>query len=125
MARDAVTLQNSKLDNIPLSPAVRLGAALYVSGQIGLDPDAGALAEGGVGAETEQAFKNLGAVLTAAGKTLDDIVKVNVYLTDMAEFAAMNDIYARAFAKPYPARTCIAVRALPFGAAVEIEAVAG
>lgn len=125
MARDAVTLQNSKLGNIPLSHAVRLGASLYVSGQIGLDPETGALAEGGAGAETERAFENLKGVLDAAGKSLDDIVKVNVYLTDMGDFAAMNHVYASAFEKPYPARTCIAVRALPFGAAVEIEAVAG
>lgn len=110
---------------LPFSPAV-LGAgdALYLSGQVGQDPATGRLADG-VAAQTDQALRNLQAVLAAAGKTLDDVVRVGVYLADLrADFAAMNEAYARWFAEPYPARTTIGVAALPMGAAVEIDLVA-
>jgi 2-iminobutanoate/2-iminopropanoate deaminase len=110
---------------LPFSPAV-LGAgdALYLSGQVGQDPATGRLAEG-VAAQTDQALRNLQAVLAAAGKTLDDVVRVGVYLADLrGDFAAMNEVYARWFAAPYPARTTIGVAALPMGAAVEIDLVA-
>jgi len=110
---------------LPFSPAV-LGAgdALYLSGQVGQDPATGRLADG-VAAQTDQALRNLQAVLAAAGKTLDDVVRVGVYLTDLrADFTAMNEAYARWFAEPYPARTTIGVAALPMGAAVEIDLVA-
>ena len=108
----------------PFSQAVRGGDALYLSGQVGRDPATGRLAEGGVAAQAEQALRNLAAVLEAAGRTLDDVVRVGVYLTDMGDFAAMNEVYARAFEPPYPARTTIGVAALPLGAAVEIDLVA-
>ena len=107
----------------PFSPAVRIDGALYLSGQVGQDPATGRLAEG-VAAQTEQAFRNLSAVLEAAGRTLDDVVRVGVYLADMGDFAAMNEVYARWFEQPYPARTTIGVAALPLGAAVEIDLVA-
>ncbi|MFL5386730.1 MAG: RidA family protein [Longimicrobiaceae bacterium] len=110
---------------LPLSPAVLgAGGAVYLSGQVGQDPATGKLAEG-VAAQTEQALRNLQAVLAAAGKTLDDVVRVGVYLADLrGDFAAMNEVYARWFDAPYPARTTIGVAALPLGAAVEIDLVA-
>ncbi|HSU15356.1 Rid family detoxifying hydrolase [Longimicrobium sp.] len=108
----------------PFSPAVRgAGDSIYLSGQVGTDA-AGKLVGGGVEAQTRQALENLRAVLEAAGRTLDDVVRVGVYLTDMGNFAAMNEVYARFFAQPYPARTTIGVAALPLGAAVEIDLVA-
>jgi 2-iminobutanoate/2-iminopropanoate deaminase len=96
----------------------------YCSGQIGLDPASGALVEGGVVAETRRALANLEAVLRAAGAGLASVLKTTVFLVDMAEFAAMNEVYAEVFAAPYPARSTVAVAALPRGARVEIEAVA-
>ncbi len=123
MSRNAVALNNPALDGLPFSPAVRAGKTLYLSGQVGLDPKTGKLADAGAAGQTRQALANVAAVLNAAGKTLDDVVKVNVYITDMNDYAAMNEVYAAAFAKPYPARTCVAVAALPLGARVEIEAV--
>jgi 2-iminobutanoate/2-iminopropanoate deaminase len=108
----------------PFSHAVHAGEMVYRSGQIGADEKTNALATGGVGAQTEQVFRNLGAVLKALGLGFDHVVKCNVYLTDMGDFAAMNTIYAKQFAQPYPARTTVAVAALPRGAQVEIELVA-
>lgn len=105
----------------PFSPAVRDGARVYTSGQIAQDPTTGKLIEGGVAAQTEQIFHNLKVLLKAADKTFADVVKVNVYLMDITKFGEMNDVYARQFAAPYPARTTVAVAALPLNAAVEIE----
>ena len=106
----------------PFSQAVRAGDFLFLSGQVGLD-SAGKLVEGGVTAQAEQIFVNLGAVLDAAGKSFADVVRAGVFLTDMADFAALNAVYARHFDQPYPARTTVAVAALPLGAAVEIDLV--
>ena len=108
----------------PYSHAAAGGGLLYLSGQTPIDPANGRLVDGDVGVQTERVFANLAAVLRAAGLSFDDVVKVNVYLTDMADFAAMNEVYARTFAQPYPARTTVAVAGLPLGARVEIEAVA-
>jgi 2-iminobutanoate/2-iminopropanoate deaminase len=108
----------------PFSPAVRDGDRVYTSGQVAQDPTTGKLIEGGVAAQTEQTFHNLETILSAAGKSLADVVKVNVYLTDMKRFAEMNEVYARRFVAPYPARTTVAVIALPLGAAIEIEMIA-
>ena len=105
----------------PFSPAVRAGGFLFFSGQVGQDPATGALAEGGVEAEARQLFRNLAALLEAAGKGFGDVVKANVYLTDIGDFAAINAIYAEAFDAPFPARTTVAVAPQPLGAAVEIE----
>ena len=124
MARKAILIDNPALKDLPFSPAVRAGKLTYVSGQVGLDPATGALVEGGPGAETAQILKNIAAVLGAAGKSLGDVVKANVYLAEMADYAAMNGPYAAAFEKPFPARTCIGVAALPLGARVEIEVIA-
>jgi 2-iminobutanoate/2-iminopropanoate deaminase len=109
----------------PFSPAVRDGDRVYTSGQVAQDPTTGKLIEGGVAAQTEQIFQNLTVLLEAAGKSLADVVKVNVYLVDIKRFAEMNEVYARHFVAPYPARTTIGVAALPLSAEVEIEMIAG
>jgi 2-iminobutanoate/2-iminopropanoate deaminase len=108
----------------PFSPAVRAGGFVYVSGQIGVDPASDGLVAGGVEAQTEQVIANLSVVLEAAGLGLKDVVRVGVYLDDMANYAAMNAVYARHFAEPFPARTAIGVAALPLGALVEMDLVA-
>jgi 2-iminobutanoate/2-iminopropanoate deaminase len=108
----------------PYSSAVWSGELLYLSGQTPIDPATGKLIEGDVDAQTMRAFDNLSFVLEDAGLSMDDVIKCNVYLTNMADFPAMNAAYGRRFAKPYPARTTVAVAALPLGARVEIELVA-
>ena len=123
--------------NVPAAPAaigpysqaqvVRLhggGRLVYTSGQIALEPASGKLVAGGVAEQTEQVLRNLAAVLRGAGLALADVVKTTVYLADMAEFAAMNEVYGRHFAGEPPARTTIAAAGLPKEARVEIEAVA-
>jgi 2-iminobutanoate/2-iminopropanoate deaminase len=125
MPRKSFTSDAMPPSGLPFSAAV-LGAgdAVYLSGQVGQDPATGRLVDGGAAAQTEQALRNLAAVLEAAGRTLDDVVRVGVYLADMRDFAAMNEVYARWFEPPFPARTTIGVAALPLGAAVEIDLVA-
>jgi 2-iminobutanoate/2-iminopropanoate deaminase len=123
--REQITTDKIAGPVAPFSAAVRLGGLIFLSGQVGQDPATGALIDGDVVAQTEQIFKNLTSVLEAAGKTLDDVVRVGVYLTDMNDFAAMNSVYGKSFAQPYPARTAIGVAALPLGAAVEIDAIVG
>ena len=108
----------------PYSHAVEAGDLVYFSGQTPLDPETGTLVTGGIAAQTKQCFQNLFAVLTAAGLTESNVVKVNVFLTDMADFAAMNAVYAERFQSPYPARTTIGVASLPLGASIEIEMIA-
>ena len=108
----------------PYSQAVRSGDHVFLSGQTPIDPASGALVDADVAGQTQRCFDNLEAVLAAAGLTFDDVVKVNVYLTAMDDFAEMNAVYARRFAEPFPARTTVAVAALPLGAQIEIEIVA-
>jgi 2-iminobutanoate/2-iminopropanoate deaminase len=105
----------------PFSQAIRSGGYIFFSGQVGQDPATGKLVEGGVVAEAERLFLNLAAVLEAAGKSFDDVVRVGVFLTSMSDFATVNGIYAKNFSQPYPARTTIAAAALPLGASVEID----
>ncbi len=107
----------------PYSQAVEAGGALYISGQIPLHPVTGAMPEG-IEAQTEQVFANIEAILTAAGYTFDDVVKSTVLLADMADFAAVNAIYATRYTRDMPARACYAVAGLPKGALVEIETIA-
>ena len=108
----------------PYSRAVWAGGTLYLAGQLGIDPATGKLVEGGAAAETEQLLKGLSAVLNGAGLSMDDVVKANVFLTSMDDFAAMNKVYETFFEAPYPARSTVAVAALPGGAHVGIELVA-
>lgn len=108
----------------PYSSAVWAGDLLYLSGQTPVDPATGELVPGGVETQTLRAFDNLEAVLVDAGLTMDDVIKCNVYLTDMGNFSAMNSAYSTRFTKPYPARTTVAVKALPRDALVEIEMIA-
>jgi 2-iminobutanoate/2-iminopropanoate deaminase len=108
----------------PYSSAVWAGELLYLSGQTPIDPATGRLIDGDVDAQTMRAFDNLELVLGDAGLSMDDVIKCNVYLTNMADFPAMNAAYGRRFAKPFPARTTVAVAGLPLGARVEIELVA-
>ena len=105
----------------PYSPAVRAGDWLVLAGQVGLDPATGALAEGGVGAQTRQALANVAAVLGDCGAIMADIAKTTVFLVDMGDFGAMNEVYAEAFGGHRPARSAVAVAALPLGAHVEVE----
>lgn len=108
----------------PYSQGVWCGDLLYCSGQTPIDPATGALVNGTVAEQTHRVFDNLSAVLTEAGLTLDHAIKCNVYLVDMADFAEMNAAYATRFNAPHPARTTVAVAALPLGARVEIELIA-
>lgn len=108
----------------PYSQAVRMGDVLYAAGQIGLEPATGQLVEGGVAAETRRALDNLEAVLEAAGFELSDAVQVTVYLADLADYAAMNEVYAEYFLDPAPARGAVQVARLPRDARVEILLIA-
>lgn len=108
----------------PYSQAVRIGNTLYTSGQTPLDPATGKLVEGDIGAQARQVFENLKAVLTAAGASFDQVVRVGIYLTDLGNFAAVNDVMKQYFREPFPARSTIGVAALPLGAQVEIDMIA-
>ena len=108
----------------PYSHAVEAGDLVFLSGQTPLDSATGKLVEGDIAAQTEQCFKNLFAVLASAGLSEADVVKANVFLTDMGNFTAMNQVYATKFSAPYPARSTVAVAGLPLGAQVEIELIA-
>ena len=108
----------------PYSNSVESGDFLFLSGQTPIDSATGNLAEGDISDQTEQCFANLFSVLKAAGLTHEDVIKVNVFLTDMGNFAAMNSVYSTKFEVPYPARTTIGVMSLPLGAQVEIEMIA-
>ena len=108
----------------PYSQAIKTGNFVFTAGQVAIDPAVGKLIEEDIGAQTEQAIRNLQEILRAAGTNLDRVVKTTVFLQDMAHFAAMNEVYGTYFADNPPARSTIAVAALPLGALVEIEAVA-
>jgi 2-iminobutanoate/2-iminopropanoate deaminase len=106
------------------SQAIKDGSLLFLAGQIPLDPVSGQLVTGDIAAETDRIIENMRAVLSAAGASLSNVVKTTVYLTSMADFAAFNQAYSRHFLNQPPARTTVAVAALPLGARVEIEAIA-
>lgn len=107
----------------PYCHAKLAGGTLYTSGQLGLDPATGALRDG-VAAQTQQSLENIGAVLAQAGFTFADVVKTTIFLADIGDFAQVNEVYARFFPSEPPARSCVAVKTLPKGGLVEIEAVA-
>jgi 2-iminobutanoate/2-iminopropanoate deaminase len=108
----------------PYSQAIRAGEFLFCSGQVAIDPSTGTLISGDVTAQTRRVLANLAAVLAAAGATLDDVVKTTVFLVDMADFAAVNAAYGEALGEAKPARSTVAVAAMPLGARVEIDAIA-
>jgi 2-iminobutanoate/2-iminopropanoate deaminase len=108
----------------PYSQGVMAGSFVYTAGQLGLNPETGEFVAEGIQPQTEQALKNVRAVLQAAGSDLDQVVKVTVFLQDMGEFGQMNEVYGRFFAQNPPARSAVEVAALPLGGRVEIEAVA-
>ena len=109
----------------PYSQAVRHGDIVFLSGQIPLDPETMEMVSGGIEAQVHRVFRNLAAVCEAAGGSLDDLIKVNVYLTDLGNFATVNEVMKGYFNEPYPARAAVGVVALPLGAEVEMEAVLG
>src|ERR1700730_6728395 len=123
MSKDAITSPELAPPVGPFSQAIKVVGLIYFSGQVGKDPPTGKLVAGGIAAETERVFQNLSAVLKAAGKGFDDVVRAGVYLTSISDYVAVNGIYAKYFSQPFPARTAIAVAALPLGACVEIDLV--
>jgi len=123
MTRQAIHTDRAPQAIGTYSQALRCGATVYLSGQIPLDPATMQLVEGGIDAEIHQVFRNLAAVAEAAGGTLDEVAKLNVYLTDLAHFGRVNEIMAQYFAQPYPARAAVGVASLPRGARVEADAV--
>src|SRR5438270_4478566 len=123
MSKTAITSPELTPPVGPFSQAVKIDSFLYLSGQVAQDPATGKVVEGGIMAETERVLQNLSAVLKAAGKSFDDVVRAGVFLTSMSDFAAMNGIYAKYFSQPFPARTTIGAAALPLGACVEIDLV--
>ena len=108
----------------PYSQAIMAGDTVYVSGQLPINPSTGEFAEGGIKEQARQSLNNIKNILAEAGMTMQQVVKVTVLMTDMSDFAAVNEVYAEFFSAPYPARSAFAVAALPKGGAIEIEAVA-
>jgi reactive intermediate/imine deaminase len=107
----------------PYSQAVKIENTVYLSGQIPLIPETMTLIEGGITEQARQVFQNLSAVAQAAGGSLDDAVKINISLTDLKDFVAVNEVMAAFLSEPYPARACVQVVALPKGASIEVEAI--
>jgi 2-iminobutanoate/2-iminopropanoate deaminase len=122
--REAVATPSAPVAIGPYSQAIRSGNLVFVSGQIALDPATGELVGGGIQAETHRVLQNLAAILQAAGSSFDRVLKATVFLADLSDFAAVNDIYRGYFPDPAPARSTVQVAALPRGARVEIEVVA-
>jgi 2-iminobutanoate/2-iminopropanoate deaminase len=124
MTRHAISTTNAPAAIGPYSQAVRAGDLLFVSGQIPIDPATGGLVDGSVADQTHRVLQNLAAIVTAAGGSLDQVVKTTVYLSDMSDFAAMNDVYATYFSAPAPARATIQAARLPRDVKVEMDLVA-
>lgn len=123
MERNAITSCNAPAAIGAYSTGIKMGSTVYLSGQLGIDPATGELRRG-VAAQAEQALANIKALLAEVGITMDHVVKVTVLLSDINDFATVNDVYARHFSKPYPARSAFQVGALPAGGLVEIEVIA-
>ncbi|MEM1143816.1 MAG: RidA family protein [Pseudomonadota bacterium] len=121
--RAVIATNNAPAAIGPYSQAVKVGNTVWLSGQIPLNPVDMTLVEGSAAVQAEQAFKNLAAVAEAAGGSLNDAVKINISLTDMNDFSAVNAVMERYCSEPYPARACVQVAGLPKGVAVEIEAI--
>lgn len=120
----ALTTEKAPAAIGPYSQAIEANGFVYASGQLPIDPATGAFPEGGVKEQTRQSILNAQAILRSAGLELSNVVKTTVLLSDITDFAAMNEVYAEFFGEPYPARSAFAVRALPKGALVEIEMIA-
>lgn len=118
-----ISVQSAPAAIGPYSQGIAAGDTVFVSGQLPLDPATGKMPEG-IAAQTEQSLKNIGAILTAEGMTLDNVVKTTVFLADMNDFAAMNEVYGRYFHTPFPSRSAVQVAKLPKDAPVEIECIA-
>lgn len=124
MSKEAIQTDRAPAAVGPYSQAIRSGGLIFLSGQIGIDPASGKVVEGGVLAQARQIFKNIAAVLGQAGADLCHIVKATVFLKEMADFKEVNEVYARHFEPPYPARSAVAVKDLPLGVDIEIEVIA-
>lgn len=122
--KEAIATQNAPAAQGPYSQAVKTGSLVFVSGQLGLDPTTGELVSDDIAPQVEKVIDNIEAVLAVEGLSLADVVKSTVFLTDMGDFGAMNEIYARRFPAPFPARSAVEVGPLAKGAKVEIEVVA-
>ena len=122
--RERIQTENAPAAIGPYSQAIKAGGFVFASGQIPIDPQTGQFVAGGIAEQTRQVLKNLGAVLEAAGSSLDLVVKTTVFLADMKEFSGMKEVYATFFSSPPPARATVAAAGLPRDARVEIEAVA-
>jgi 2-iminobutanoate/2-iminopropanoate deaminase len=122
--RQAVSTPSAPQAIGPYSQAVRAGSMLFVSGQIPLDPATGVLVEGSIADQTRRVFQNIEAILKAAGASFDHVARTTVYLADMADFAAMNEVYATYFSSPAPARSTVQAAGLPKNARVEIDVIA-
>ena len=123
MSRQAIASEHAPAAIGPYSQAVRSGKTVFLSGQIPLDPATGQLVDGDIGAQTRRVFDNLKAVCQAAGGSLDDVMRIGIYLTDLGDFTTVNAVMAEYFSAPYPARSTIEVAGLPRGARVEVDAI--
>lgn len=124
MAKKIFETKNAPAPVGPYSQAVEVDGTLYCSGQISIDPASGEVFTGDIQKQTEMVMKNVEAVLTAADLTFDNVIKTAIFLTDMNDFQAVNEIYAKSFGEQAPARSCVAVAALPKGVNVEVEVIA-
>jgi len=122
--KKAIIPQGGAKPMAPYSPGIQFGHLLFTAGQIGLDPESQTLVSGGVAIEAQQAMENLGSILEAAGASFDSLLKVTIFLTDINDYAAVNEVYGKFFSESPPARSALQVVALPGAAAVEIEAIA-
>jgi 2-iminobutanoate/2-iminopropanoate deaminase len=122
--RQAVSTEAAPSAIGPYSQAIRAGSLLFVSGQVPIDPASGAIVDGDIAAQTRRVLQNVGAILEAAGVSFDHVVRTTVFLTDMNDFAAMNEVYATCFTSPAPARATVQVSRLPKDARIEIDVIA-
>ena len=122
----AVRTENAPapFEGAPYSQGILAGDLVFVSGQLGIDPAQGQVVEGGIVPQTEQVMRNLAAILAEAGCTIDDVVMTSIYLIDLEDFQAMNEVYSRHLSEPFPARATVQIAALPSGARIEIAVVA-
>lgn len=122
--KQSISTKNAPEAIGPYSQAIKTGDFVFLSGQLGLDPATGEFTSNSIAEQTEQIFKNIEAILNKAGLTLKDVIKTTVFLSDISNFATMNEVYAKHFIPPYPARSAVAVKTLPKNALVEIEVIA-